>query len=142
MNTQSRQTPIGGFTLIEVILAGAVMLVGIVGMIQVVTSATEMLDASRKQTVATQIMHGEIEKIRVTDWVQLELLPTSEDIPLNSSFQTVGQGLRCSRTITPVKSEMKQVSYTVTWTGNTGRAYSRSSSTYIGKNGLYVAYQR
>jgi Tfp pilus assembly protein PilV len=142
MNFQPQRNTVGGFTLIEVMMAAAVMLAGIVGMIQVVTSASEMLDASRKQTIATRIMHGEIEKIRVTDWMQLELMPASEVIPLNSSFQTVAQGFQCSRTISNVRTEMKQVTYTVTWTGNTGRAYSRNSSTYIAKNGLYVAYQR
>jgi Tfp pilus assembly protein PilV len=142
MNTQPRRTSVDGFTLIEVMLAAAVMLAGIVGMMQVVTSASEMLDASRKQTIATRIMHGEIERVRVTDWSQLELLPETEQIALNSSFQTIGQGFRCVRQIATVKSGMKLVTYTVTWTGNTGRAYSRTSSTYIGKNGLYVAYQR
>lgn len=128
--------------MIEVMLAAAVMLAGIVGMMQVVTSGAEMLDASRKQTIATRIMQGEIETIRATNWAQLELLPATQDIPLNSSIQKIGQGFRCSRAISTVRAGMKQISYTVTWTGNTGRAYSRSSSTYVGKNGLYVAYQR
>ena len=127
MKNQPRCSNVRGFTLIEVMMAAAMMLAGIVGMIHVVTSASEMLDASRKQTIATRIMHGEIEKIRVTDWAQLELLPANQDVALNSSFQPVGQGFRCSRQISALKPGMKQVSYTVTWTGNTGRPYSRTS---------------
>lgn len=142
MITHPQRTDVDGFTLIEVMLAAAVMLAGIMGMMQVVTSASEMLDASRKQTIATQMMHGEIEKIRVTDWAQLELLPETQEVPVNSSFQPISEGFRCSRAISTVRAGMKQISYTVTWTGNTGRSYSRSSSTYVGKNGLYVAYQR
>lgn len=142
MNKRPRRSAVGGFTLIEVMLAAAVMLAGIVGMMQVITSGSEMLDASRKQTIATRIMHGEIEKIRASDWTQLEALPSTQDVALNSSFDAIGQGFRCSRAISTVRDGMKQITYTVNWTGNTGRPYSRTTSTYVGKNGLYVAYQR
>ena len=132
-----------GFTLIEVLLAAVVMLAGIVGMMQAVTSGSEMLDVSRKQTVATQIIHNEIEKIRVSDWTDVDALPTvATNLTLNSSFQASSPSFKCSRTIALVKADLKQVTYTVTWTGSTGRSYSRSGSTYVGKNGLYVAYQR
>lgn len=148
------------FTLIEVLLAAVVMLAGIVGMMQAITSGSEMLDVSRKQTLATQIMHGEIEKIRVLDWTQVTALPSTETVNLSSdlststfsassSFQALTKGFQCTRLISPVvrsdgvvKADQKQVTYTVSWTGNTGRSYSRSSSTYVGKNGLYVAFQR
>jgi Tfp pilus assembly protein PilV len=138
---KQRCTP-SGFTLIEVLLAAVVMLAGIVGMMQAVTSGSEMLDVSRKQTVATQIIHGEIEKVRVSDWSEITALPTSALVPLNSSFQASSPSFKCSRAVTDVKTDLKQVTYTVTWTGSTGRSYSRSGSTYVGKNGLYVAYQR
>src|SRR3954469_1033654 len=64
------------FTLVEVLLAATVMLAGIVGMMHVLTSGAEMLDASRKQTIATQIMHGEIERLHVSDWTQISTLAT------------------------------------------------------------------
>lgn len=32
--------------------------------------------------------------------------------------------------------------YTVTWTSNTGRVYSRTTETYVGKNGLQLSYQK
>jgi Tfp pilus assembly protein PilV len=148
------------FTVIEVLLAAVVMLAGIVGMMQAVTSGSEMLDVSRKQTIATQIMHGEIEKIRVLDWTQITALPATETVDLSSdlsassfsasaSFRSITKGFQCSRSISPVvrsdgvtKADQKQVTYTVSWTGNTGRSYLRRSSTYVGKNGLYVAFQR
>jgi prepilin-type N-terminal cleavage/methylation domain-containing protein len=138
-----------GFTLIEVMLAAVVMLAGIVGMMQAITSGSEMLDVSRKQTVATQIIHGEIEKVRVSDWSDITALPISATVPLNSTFQASSPSFTCTRAVTPLKKDpitneitMDQITYTVTWTGSTGRAYSRSGSTYVGKNGLYVAYQR
>lgn len=124
-------------------MATAVMIAGIVGMIQVVVSGSEMLDVARKQTVAMQIVHGQIDAIRLSEWSAVNALPTSATtVALNDSFATVGAGFTCKRTISTVKSNLKQITYTVTWTGSTGRSYSRSGSTYVGKNGLYVTYQR
>ncbi|MEO7414685.1 MAG: hypothetical protein ABIZ81_15150 [Opitutaceae bacterium] len=152
---------VNGFTLLEVMLAATVMLGGIVGMMHVITSGSEMLDASRKQTIATQIMHGEIERIRITDWAQIVALvppyPAQQTqqgyseanaarivqwIPDDSP--TSPNRFRFTRTLSYNRSDLTQiaVSYTVNWTGNTGHSYTRSTSTYVGKNGLYVAYQR
>lgn len=160
MNLRRPNQSSKGFTLIEVLLAAVVMLAGIVGMMQAVTSGSEMLDMSRKQAIATQVIHGEIEKIRTLDWAHIQALPSTETVDLSTdlnasnfsasaSFKSITQGFRCVRVIAPVlrsdnviKSDQKQVTYTVSWVGNTGHSYSRSSTTYVGKNGLYVAYQR
>ncbi len=132
-----------GFTLVEVMMASGVMILCIVGMIQVISSGAAMLDLSRKQTIATQIMHGEIENVRLRNWTQVTALPTSSTaVTINSSFQTISTGFQCTRNISTVKTDLKKVTFTVTWKGITGRSYSRSSSMYFGKNGLYVAYQR
>lgn len=146
--------PSSGFTLIEVMLAATVMLAGIVGMMHVITSGAEMLDASRKQTIATQIMHGEIERVRLSDWSQITALSTNlaqgyADASSGRIVQWVSNpelipanAFKVSRTVADVRTDLKQVSYTVSWIGNTGHPYSRTTSTYVGRNGLYVAYQR
>jgi Tfp pilus assembly protein PilV len=142
-SSKVRQFRADAFTLVELMIAAGVMLAGIVGMIQVVISGSEMLDVSRKQTVAMQIIHGQIDGIRLNDWSTVNGLPTSStNVTINSSLQTVSNGFTCRRTISSVKTNLKQVTFTVTWTSNTGRTYSRSGSTYVSKNGLYVTYQR
>ena len=123
-------------------MAAAVMLAGVVGMIQVITSGSEMIDLSRKQTIATQIIHSEIDKLHLSDWTSVSALPAAATVTINSSLQNVSQGFTCTRVISTVKTGMKKVTFTVTWKGNTGRSYARSSATYFGKNGLYVTYQR
>ena len=35
-----------------------------------------------------------------------------------------------------------QVTFSISWTGVTGHKYTRVSSTYVGYNGLYQAFQR
>lgn len=140
---QQRSADKKGFTLVEVMVSAAVMAAVIVGMIQVIVSGSEMLDVSRKQTVAMQIIHGQIDSVRLNDWSTVSGLaagPTT--VTIDSSFQAVSTGFTCRRTVSTVKSNLKQITFTVTWRGNTGRSYSRSGSTYVGKNGLYVTYQR
>lgn len=146
-----------GFTLVEVMVAAGVMVLGMVGMIHVITQGSQMLDLARKQTIAMQIIHGQIENIRLRTFEQVDALDKnitvwvraaddasnkSEGFDFGTNITAVSTGFRCKREITTVRTDMLQVTFTVTWTGNTGRSYSRTGSTYLGKNGLYVTYQR
>jgi len=152
MKGRRRLPKIAAFTLVEVMVAAAVVVLGIVGMIQVVVSGSEMLDVSRKQTIAMQIIHGQIDHVRLSDWTTISALasPVTVDVDggdqsgfvFGTNLPTLSKGFRCTRTITTVRTDMKQITFTVTWTGNTGRSYSRTGSTYAGRNGLYVTFQR
>src|SRR4051794_11039975 len=59
------------FTLVEVMFATAVLALAVIGMIQAVVSGSEMLDVSRKQTIAAQIIHGQIDNVRLCNWSQI-----------------------------------------------------------------------
>jgi hypothetical protein len=161
MSAQVRIKSADAFTLTEVMIAAGVMLAGVVGMIQVLVSGSEMLDVARKQTVANQIISSEINQLHLTDWTTISgwsgsyVDNTSSPVQLNSlsgssffgypeltSFQTVGRDFKLIRVVSSVQTNLKKITITVKWTGNTGRAYSRSGSTYVTKNGLYVTYQR
>jgi len=140
------------FTLVEVMIAACVLILTIVGMIQVIVSGSEMLDVSRKQTIAMQIIHGQLDNIRLSNWTQVSALTTPRTVNVDggdqsgfvfgSNLPAISKGFTCKRTITDVRTDLKQITFTVTWTGNTGRSYSRTGSTYVAKNGLYVTYQR
>lgn len=183
-----------GFTIFEVALAATVLALTLTGMIQVVTSGTEMLDLSRKQTLAAQILRSEVDQLRLQAW------PVVSGYPAGSSFLqsvqvgytgvatatmvTPGNGYPASSTLTstndpsfaqfiinypnfaniytltrtvtcvqpaqanpnpgqyPSAPLLLQVTFTISWTGVTGHAYSRTCSTYVSANGLSVAYQR
>jgi type II secretory pathway pseudopilin PulG len=140
------------FTLVEVMMAAAILILAIVGMIQVIVSGAEMLDVARKQTIAMQIIHGQLDNVRLSNWTEITALTSGQTVDVDGGDQlgfvfgtnlpTITKGFRCTRAITTVRTDFKQVTFTVTWTGNTGRSYTRSGSTYVGKNGLYVTYQR
>jgi Tfp pilus assembly protein PilV len=61
----------GGFTIMEVALAATVLALTLTGMIGVIESGSSMLDMSRKQTLAGQILHGEIDQLRLQNWSTL-----------------------------------------------------------------------
>lgn len=159
----------GGFTIMEVALAATVLALTLVGMIQVIESGAEMLDLSRKQTIAAQILQDEIDQLRLMTWPQVTNLmaqPMPLDISGDSTFTTfAGQlnpgtveiypaftnfpftGTENVIVIEPPQPSanpplLLQVTYTVKWTSGTGHQYIRTSTTYVGKNGLNVAYQR
>src|SRR5512140_1701005 len=58
----------GGFTLIEVMMAATILVVGFIGMIQAVSLTCRMMDHARRQILATQIVNHEIEKLRLVGW--------------------------------------------------------------------------
>lgn len=143
-------------------LAAAIMLAGIVGAIQVLVSGSEMLETSRTQAVALQIIDSELAAVRMASlsgsWATNKptalqngssLLNLSAKYPASSypNFQSVINLLvasKCTRTVSFAQSrtDFKQVTVTLTWTNHEGRQYTRSGITYVGKNGLYVSYQR
>lgn len=127
-------------------LASGVMATGLVGMIQVVVSGTEMLDVARKQTLAANIIHSRIDQYRASipsDWSLVTNATTTIDLT-TSTFSAVTSGFTCTRVISNVSTDgtLKKIAYTVTWTGVTGRSYTRTGVTYISKYGLHVSLQR
>ena len=157
MTGKSRRSVVDGFTLVEVMMAAAVMLLALVGMIQVIVSGSEMLDMSRKQTIAMQIIHGQIDNIRLSSWSTVNAYPASRTVNVDDSNQStnisygfvfgsslpgLSKGFTCTRSVSTVRTDLKQITFTVIWRSNTGRTYQRTGSTYYGNNGLYVTYQR
>jgi prepilin-type N-terminal cleavage/methylation domain-containing protein len=95
----------GGFTLIEVIMATAVLLVGFVGIIQVLTIGSESLDTARKQQIANQIIAAEIEKLRGGAWSTIANLPATATIKIGATGGISGDAIHfalSNRTVDPV----------------------------------------
>jgi Tfp pilus assembly protein PilV len=157
MSCSKAKRSAAGFTLVEVMVGTAVMLLALVGMIQVIISGTEMMDVARKQTIAMQIIHGQIDNLRLSEWSTVDGYPGSRTVTVSGASQAtnigygfvfgsnlpaISTGFTCTRTISTVRTDLKQITFTVTWRGNTGRTYTRTGSTYFGNKGLYVTYQR
>ena len=107
-------------------LAAVVMALALVGMIQVIVSGSEMLDVARKQTIAMQVIHGQIEQIKLRSWSEISALPATRTVwvdgsdhggsqswNINASFifgnnlPKLAQKFQCTRTVTSVKTDLK-----------------------------------
>lgn len=164
-----------GFTLIEVMMASAILVVGFTGLIQAITIGSEALDTARKQQVATQIMDAEIERLRSGPWSIIAGLAAGGSLTIDSSgaisgdttgfaltnytaagsddnlgLAALARGFTCSFVRTRLRPASAtsgtvtylRIDYTVSWTGNTGRVYRRSTPAFFGRNGLHLSYQK
>lgn len=165
----------GGFNLVEVMMATTILLVGFIGLIQAVTIGSESLDAARKKQVANQIIVAEIEKLRGGSWSTIANLPATATLTIstagalagdlahfalsnrtagttddNTDLSALARGFTCSLSRTRLRPSGASAStvtfvklvYTITWTGNTGRAHRLTRETFLGMNGLHLSYQQ
>jgi prepilin-type N-terminal cleavage/methylation domain-containing protein len=145
------------FTLIEVMMAALILVVGYIGMIEAVTTSSTIMDHARRQTLATQIINHELEKLRFYSWSQIQALTATSPTPaIDSQFTTAvaasGATFTLTRAVADPVTNIREVSYTVQWVVTTSRlkpdgslftlTYTRSSSAWYGKYGLSLSYQR
>lgn len=168
-----------GFTIVEVMMASVILVVGFLGMIQAITIGSEMLATSRRQTLASQIISHETDKLRLLRWddststndiVGLSSTAaatyTSDSAAINTAITSSGVRFTLATTVTTVTTDLREVTFTVTWTksGTTAaastatgswldqlafsrnapisRTYTRTSTAYFGKYGLSLNLQR
>ncbi|SDS05865.1 hypothetical protein [Opitutus sp. GAS368] len=132
----------GGFTLVEVMMASLILVVGFIGMIDAMALSSNMLNHARRQNLASQMINHEIEKLRFAPWTTtngitgISNLPTaSTAVIIDSQFDqaraalgdnnTAGSTVSFSmaRTVTnpdPV-TNIREVNFTVTWVVRTIR---------------------
>jgi prepilin-type N-terminal cleavage/methylation domain-containing protein len=164
-----------GFTLVEVMMAATILVVGFIGLIQAVTIGSETMDTARRQQIAAQLVAAEIDRLRTSPWSTIANLPATATITVDNTGAASGNDASfalCNFTTTPADDNTAllalargftitytrtrlrpggasagtvtflKLAYTVTWTSNTGRSYSRYTETYLGMNGLHLSNQR
>lgn len=120
----SKRNASNGFTIIEVMMASVILVVGFIGMIQGITVGSEMLATARRQTLAAQIINHETEKLRLATWTTVSGYPTSStsitiDSQFNNSMAACGltsSDITLSRTATDLTTDLREISFTLTWT--------------------------
>ena len=137
-------------------MASVILVIGFVGMIETVTLSSGMMDHARRQTLAAQIINHEIEKLRFNSWSQIQALTATSPTPaIDSQFNTAitdsGATYTLTRAVADPTTDIREVTYTVTWVVGTSRknsgsqvtfTYTRSNSAWFGKYGLNLSYQR
>ena len=124
-----------GFTLVEVVLAGTILMFGFGGMVEALMIGSEMLDTASKQTIAAQIMQAEIDYLRLKDWTTITSSPDPDYLANYPEFASsnlaalAGQSFKFTRTISYVpdhSNQILQVKMTVAWISITGKLSSES----------------
>ena len=143
---RSGRTGKGGFTLVELMVASVVMILGITSAIASLQLGFRVLDDARTTTLAAQIVQSEVERVRLLSWSGVNALPASDPVDLTSLFPAgrtrteILNRFTATRTVqnTPNRNGlMKSVTVTVTWRSTNGRVQTRSSTTRYTQNGLY-----
>jgi hypothetical protein len=129
------------------------MMAAIVMAFAITTSITTLqrgflsIDTARNFVIAGQIMQSEIEKMRVSPWSSTvtvtglaDYTNTSPAISIDPVFTTntyINSRFTLTRTMADPKTDLRQITLTVTWRSYDGRQISRSYTTCYARYGLY-----
>jgi Tfp pilus assembly protein PilV len=126
-----------GFTIVEVMMASVILVVGFIGMISAITIGSEMLATARRQTIAAQILDHEIGKLRLSTWTSISALIDSAGTTYNSDLTSLNNAINSSgvtfnleRDVTDLTTDLREVTFIVTWTksGTTSAAATATGS--------------
>lgn len=99
------------------------------------------LDTARNTTLAGQIMQSELERMRLKDWATVnayEAGPTTLTLdPVYTANAAIRDRFVLTRTTGDVHTDMKKITFAISWRSTDGRDLTRTYSAYYGKNGLY-----
>ncbi len=134
----THRAPAAAFTIAEVLVASTVLLLGIVTAITSLQRGLQASDTARHLSMATQLMQSEMERLRLKSWSQIEELQGAGDttVPLDRSAGDAGARFACTRSITNLKEDMKEITLTAEWRGYDGRPHTARLVTRYGHNGL------
>ena len=134
----TRRRLAAAFTLVEVMVASFVLIFGIVTAITTLQRGQQAVDTARNLALATQLMQSELERLRLKSWSQLETLQNSgvATVTLDSSAGAAAARFTCTRTITDLRTDIKEIVLATEWRGYDGRLHTARLITRYGKNGL------
>lgn len=123
-----------GFTIVEVMVAAAVLALGIASVVTVSQRGLQALDTARNLAGASQLMQSEMERLRLMSWAQLQAVQDSgaTTVPLEGSDGRYA----CTRQIQDVKANMKEIVLVATWKGYDGCSHTARLITRYGRTGL------
>lgn len=139
-----------GFTIIEVMMASIVMVLGITTSLLVLDTGMHAVDTARNMTLAAQIMQSEMEILRLQNWAQIRALPEKQQIDtsttitsgtstaLDDTLNGIASRFTCVRLVTDIsgRSDIKRIVLVTSWQGIDGRTHTVSYETRYAKNGL------
>lgn len=144
-----RRSREAGMTIAEVIMASCVMAFAITTSITVMQSGFTTIDVARGNTLASQILQSEIERIRLMSWSAVtdadkmmgeHKVDLKEVFSTNSALASKYSMVRTVKDDSTRPGEGVDIYLTVNWQSYDGRSHTRSFQTKYVKNGLYDYY--
>ena len=129
-----------GFTIVEVGLAAAILAMAIATSIMVLQRAYVTMDTARNLTLAGQIMVTEMEKLRMQDYSSLPAAGTSESVTIDSTFTSnpkIADRFTLTRAVSEPVTDVREITYSISWRSYDGRTISRSYTTYYARYGIH-----
>ena len=146
---RSRRPRLAGVTIVEVMIASCVMAFAITTSITVMQSGFASLDTARGNTLASQILQSEIERIRLMSWANVtdpDKMLGEHKVDLKDVFATSSEVANKFTLVRTVKDDSSRpgegvdIYLQVLWKSYDGRSHTRSFQTKYVKNGLYDYY--
>ncbi|MBS0662431.1 MAG: prepilin-type N-terminal cleavage/methylation domain-containing protein [Verrucomicrobia bacterium] len=78
------------FTLVEVMMAATIIVIGFIGMIEVIGLISNSIKHGQRETVASQIINNEMAKLRLASWTTISgLSPIATNVAIDPQFWPV-----------------------------------------------------
>jgi hypothetical protein len=133
----------GGISLVEIMVGISVLGLVFASSFAAIGQGVAIIESARDCTRAAQILQSEIENLRTLNWVSLSELPESEAFTPGSEFPNdFLSRYHCNRVITTRRTDQKEITLTMSWTGQDGILRDRSYFTYVTKEGINDFYYR
>jgi prepilin-type N-terminal cleavage/methylation domain-containing protein len=140
---QSELSSQEGFTLVEVIMSLLLLAIVFSAAFGTYFLGMRILEESRQEVRATQIIQSELEAMRTMTWNDIGLLSTSAYITPEGEFVTqYADEFRVYRYIQTINSTQKRVTIWVWWVNSNSQNTFRRFTTVFTKNGLNDYYYR
>lgn len=138
INSVGKCCRLGGFTLVELMIALTVFMVVIASCFACLQMGNRLVDNARHYTRASQVMQSEIERIRSMAWGTLTELPTDQTtLAIPAQFdQAVYSRYTLTRAISG-SGDMRTITLNVSWSDVSGKTHTRQYITMYVKGGLY-----
>lgn len=124
------------FSLVEVMTATCVLMLGLGGTVMTVKSSLETISHSRHLGVASQVMQSEIERLRLRSWDQLQAIQDSGDQTVAVPALADSANLTCTRQIRDLRDGLKEIVVEARWGGSRERPHTARLVTRYARNGL------
>ncbi len=134
-----------GFTLVELVLAVAIVALVFASAMTLMGRGFQVLDDARLDTLASQVLQSEMEDLRLKNWSEITALLSSEDFTPDNGFATTSfSRFTCTRTVETVvdNDHLRKITLVATWHTTSGRARECRYLTFIGEEGLNDYYYR